>query len=673
MTALALHASRLRGAVLAAFLGALLACAQTTPSVPDDASSPADASGATAPTAATIAAHEAFSSLPLADPADREAATRGLIAREDPLIIENDQGEIVWDNRDYAFLEEDAPSSANPSLWRQAQLNHLHGLYEVAPGIHQVRGYDLSNLTVIEGETGRILVDPLTSRETAAAAYALVEKHLGKRPIRAILFTHSHIDHFGGIEGILTAEEIEEQGVNVIAPADFVAEATSENVIAGVAMQRRAEFMFGARLPRGPRGHIDSGLGRAPAYGRVGIATPTEHVDRTPTEIVLDGVRFVFQHTPESEAPAEFMFYLPDHQALCGAEVVTRTMHNLYTLRGAKVRDALRWSGYIDEALQLFGGDVEVMFATHHWPTWGNEAIVDYLTKQRDTYKYIHDQTMRLANSGATPQEIAEQIELPPSLQPSFANRGYYGTVRHNAKAVYQWYFGWYDGNPAHLDPLPPQQAGEKYVAAMGGADEVLRKAQAAVDADDLRFAAMLLDHLVFAEPGNERARELLARTYDQLGYRAESGPWRDVYLVGAYELRHGGPEGGASRLELAIDLLRQTPLERFLEAFATRLDGPAAVGVDLAVNLDFTDVRESYTLWIENAVLHHRRQPVDPDAAATVRLTRELLLELIAGRKTAREFLFSDDLRVEGSRTALLRFFSLLEAPDATFAIVEP
>ena len=311
--------------------------------------------------------------------------------------------------------------------------------------------------------------------------------------------------------------------------------------------------------------------------------------------------------------------------------------------------------------------------STHHWPTWGNAEIVDYLKKQRDTYKYIHDQTMRLANSGATPQEIADTLELPPSLRPSFANRGYYGTVRHNAKAVYQWYFGWYDGNPAHLDPLPPKQAGEKYVAAMGGADEVLRKAQAAFDADDLRFAAMLLDHLVFAEPGNDDARELLARTYDQLGYRAESGPWRDVYLVGAHELRHGTPEPGGTRLELAFDLLRHTPMERFLESFATRLHGPDAADVELAVNLDFTDTRENYTLWIENAVLHHRKQPVDPEADATVHLTRELLLELIAGRKTAREFLFSDDLDVDGSRTALIRFFSLLEAPEANFAIIEP
>jgi alkyl sulfatase BDS1-like metallo-beta-lactamase superfamily hydrolase len=486
-----------------------------------------------------------------------------------------------------------------------------------------------------------------------------------------VIFTHSHLDHFGGIEGVITVDEIAKRKVPVVAPTRFLEEATSENVLAGIAMRRRAEFMYGLRLPRGPRGHVDTGLGKAPAVGSIGMAAPTELIGKTPTELVLDGVRFVFQYTPESEAPAEMTFYLPEKKAFCSAEIVTHTMHNLYTLRGAKVRDALRWSGYIDEALVRFG-DAEVMFASHSWPIWGNTRIADYLAKQRDTYKYIHDQTLRLANKGATSREIAEQLELPSSLRPSFGNRGYYGTVRHNAKAVYQWYFGWYDGNPANLDPLPPAEAGAKYVEFMGGAAAVLEKAQVSVDAGDYRWAATVLDHLVFAEPGNTQARELLARCYDQLGYRAESGPWRDVYLSGAFELRHGEPTDSAG-LSGAAQLLRYTPLDRFFDSMAARLDGPKADGEKLAVNFVFTDMGESYRLWIENAVLHHRRGEPDPNANVTVHMTKSLLLRLALGQAGVRELVFSKEIDVDGSRTDLLRFFSLLDAPDPNFAIVRP
>ena len=659
-----------RSIAITAALAAAACSHPTPPLAPGDAA--ADAAGATPASASTREANAVFSELPLDDPADFADALRGRIAHEPNLVIEGANGARVWDTTAYAFLEDEVPASVNPSLWRQARLNDLHGLFEVTDGVYQVRGYDVSNMTIIEGAIGRIVVDPLTARETAAAAFGLVERTLGAKPITAVIFTHSHVDHFGGIEGVLSTDEIAARGVRVIAPDGFVEEATSENVLAGIAMRRRAEFMYGTRLPRGPRGHVDTGLGKAPALGTIGLAVPTDLVAKTPTELVLDGVRFVFQFTPDSEAPAEMTFYLPEKKAFCGAEIVSHTMHNLYTLRGAKVRDALRWSGYIDDALQRFG-DVEVMFASHSWPTWGNARIADYLAKQRDTYKYIHDQTLRLANSGATPREIAERLELPESLRPSFANRGYYGTVRHNAKAVYQWYFGWYDGNPANLDPLPPAAAGAKYVEFMGGAAEVLRKAQASYEGGDYRWAATVLDHLVFAEPGNAAARDLLARCYDQLGYRAESGPWRDVYLSAAYELRHGEPTGSTG-LASAVQLLRHTPLERFFDAFAARLDGPATDGVDLSVNFVFTDVGESYRLWIENAVLHHRRKSKsDPEADVTVRMTKALLLRLATGQAGLRELVFSGDLDVDGSRTDLLRFFSLLETPKGNFAIVRP
>jgi alkyl sulfatase BDS1-like metallo-beta-lactamase superfamily hydrolase len=651
---------------------AAAACTHPTPPPAADDASP-DAAGATPASAATREANAAYAHLPLADPADLADAQRGLIAHEQGLVISTESGARVWDTTGYEFLAGDAPPTVNPSLWRQAKLNDLHGLFEVTSGVYQVRGYDISNMTIIEGKTGRIVVDPLTTHETAAAAWRLVEKTLGAKPVAAVIFTHSHIDHFGGIEGVISADEIAKRKVRVVAPARFLEEASSENVLAGVPMLRRAQFMYGLRLPRGPRGHVDTGLGKAPAVGSIGLAVPTDLVDKTPTELVLDGVRFVFQYTPESEAPAEMTFYLPEKKAFCSAEIVTHTMHNLYTLRGAKVRDALKWSGYIDDALVRFG-DAEVMFASHSWPIWGQARIADYLAKQRDAYKYIHDQTLRLASSGATPREIAEQLDLPSSLAPSFGNRGYYGTVRHNAKAVYQWYFGWYDANPANLDPLPPAEAGARYVEAMGGASAVLAKAQASYDAGDYRWAATMLDHLVFTEPHNRDASELLARCYDQLGYRAESGPWRDVYLSGAYELRHGEPSGD-SRTSGAAQLLRYTPIERFFDAMAARLDGPKADGVSLAVDFVFTDLGESYHLWIENAVLHHRtlEKGAKSHADVTVRLTKEFWLRLAMGQAGVRDLVFSKDLDVNGSRLDLLRFFSLLDPPDPNFAIVRP
>ncbi len=655
-----------------AALCALAACEPGPPGRPASWAPDADERGHTSPTSQTAEANAAvLGQLPLEDQQDFEDARRGLIASDPDVLVPREGGGTTWNTGDYAFVDGDPPPSVHPSLWRQAKLNGIHGLFEVTPGIHQVRGYDLSNMTLIEGKTGWILVDPLTSAETASAALELARRQLGERPISAIIITHSHVDHFGGIGGVLPADDAERSALRIIAPAGFVHEATSENVLAGVAMARRASFMYGMPLSRSVRGHVDTGLGKEPARGRIGLVQPTELVDRTPQEMEIDGVRFVFQYAPESEAPAELTFYLPEAKALCGAEIVSHTMHNLYTLRGAKVRDALRWSGYIDEAIDLFA-DAEVVFASHHWPIWGNARVIEYLEKQRDTYKYIHDQTLRLANSGYTPQEIAETLELPESLRPSFANRGYYGTVRHNAKAVYQGYFGWYDGNPANLDPLPPAEAAVKYVEFMGGAAEVRRKAREAFGRGEYRWVAMLLNHLVFAEPDDAEARELLARAYDQLGYQAESGPWRDVYLTGAHELRNGVKPAGID-LAAAVDLLRQVPMARFFDSMAARLDGPKAQGKETTINFVFSDLGESHVLTVENAVLHHERRDPDPEADATIRLTRDFFLRLAMRQVGLREAIFSDDLEVEGSRVALLSFFSLLDAPNQNFAIVTP
>jgi alkyl sulfatase BDS1-like metallo-beta-lactamase superfamily hydrolase len=638
-----------------------------------EGSNDASVTGHTAPSRFTAESNAAAAgSLPLEDQQDFEDARRGLVATEAGLAIHGPTGAApVWNTKDYAFVDGAAPGSVHPSLWRQAKLNGIHGLFKVAEGVWQVRGYDLANLSLIRGKTGWIVVDPLTTRETAGAALALARKHLGTEPIVAVIFTHSHVDHFGGIEAVLEDAHTDAKSLRIVAPEGFLEEATSENVLAGIAMGRRAGFMYGSALERSPRGHVDTGLGKEPARGRFSIAEPNESVDRTPQDIDLDGIAFRFQYTPASEAPAELMFYLPAVKALCGAEVVSHNLHNLYTLRGAKVRDALRWSGYIDETIGLFG-DVEVVFASHHWPVFGHGRSVEFLEHQRDAYRYIHDQTLRMANQGMTPREIAEEIALPSSLQKVFSVRGYYGTVRHNAKAVYQNYFGWYDGNPANLDPLPPVEAGRHYVEAMGGTAAVLSRARESFERGEYRWTATLVDHLVFAEPDNAEAKELLARAYDQLGYQAESGPWRDVYLTGAYELRHG-PQPPPLPPASAIELLRHLAPARFFDAMASRVIGPKADGADLTINFVFTDLGETHVVRLSNAVLHHWQRGADPNASATVKLTRDLLVRISAGQAGLREMIFSDDLAIEGSRLDVLSFFSMLDRPDGKFAIVTP
>jgi linear primary-alkylsulfatase len=643
----------------------------TACSPPTGSSGNAKLAAGAASTTTAAANHRITDTLPLADKQDFEDAQRGFIANDPALVIPGPHGTTAWNMAAYDFVKGEAPPTVNPSLWRQAMLNGRYGLFEVVPGIHQVRSYDLSNMTLIDGKTGWILVDPLTSNETAAAALALARKHLGNRPISAIIFTHSHVDHFGGVDGVLPADAAEAARIPIVAPRGFMEEATSENTLAGIAMGRRATYMYGTPLPRSPAGHVDTGLGKSPSAGSVSIREPTVIVDHTPHDMVIDGVQFVFQYTPESEAPAEMTFYLPDLKAWCGAEIVTHTLHNLYTLRGAKVRNAVKWSGYIDDATHLFG-DMTVVFASHHWPTWGNARIVDYLNAQRDTYRYIHDQTLRLANEGYTSQEIAEQIELPTTLRNRFANRGYYGTVEHDAKAVYQAYFGWYDGNPANLDPLPPADAARRYVDAMGGTAETLRKGKAAVAAGDYRWAAMLLNHLVFADPSSKQAKEWLASAYEQLGYQAESGPWRDAYLTGAYELRNGA-QGMAIDPANSLGLLLATPAARSLDAMAVRLNGPAADGKHMVFNFIFDDVKETHVVELENAVLHHRQSEAVTNADATVHLTRELLVRLGVGQVGVKEVVMSDEIKVEGSRIKLLSFLSMIDKPDGRFAIVTP
>ena len=647
-----------------------------------------DAYGHTAPTALTIKANKAvLTKRPFSNVSDFEEASRGLIAQDKSLITTDQDGKVVWDMPSYEFINYrgdhgESPDSVNPSLWRQASLNNIHGLFKVKEGIYQLRGYDLANMTIIEGERGWILVDPLTAKETADKALKFAQKHLGIKPITAVIYTHSHIDHFGGIEGIIAnMSKVEQKDLRIIAPEGFMEEATSENIIAGIAMGRRASYMYGRSLPHNERGHIGTGLGKGPAFGRFALLSPTEIVRETGTTLRLDGVNFEFQYVPDSEAPAEMTFYLPEHKAFCGAEMLSRNLHNLYTLRGAKVRDATLWSAYIEQAKVLFS-ESEVYFGSHHWPMWGQAKIQSFLTQQSDTYKYIHDQSVRLFNNGYTPNEVAEEITLPESLNTAFHNQGYYGTVKHNAKAVYQAYLGWYTANPAKLDPLPEAQAAKRYIEMMGGVESVVAKAQA--DFDDAsrasieqgtqtyRWLAELLNHAVFSDPNHAQAKSLLAKVYDQLGYQAESAPWRDVYLTGAYELRHGAPDKGVD-VAIMEGVLLKTPVANFFDSMAVRLNGPKAEGKKLSIKIVFTDLNESYLLSLNNSVLRHKKVMMDTPADATLKLTQALLVSIITGQASLKDTLFGDDLSVEGSQLDLINFFSLLDRPTGDFNIVTP
>ncbi|SDW31388.1 alkyl/aryl-sulfatase [Marinobacter mobilis] len=675
-----IHRTMLFTSVVAGSL-LIAGCGDTPPFEPG-----ANEQGHTQASPATAEANEAvLQQRPFVNRVDFEDARRGLIAQDPELVVKQASGDNVWDMPAYDFVDadgENAPASVNPSLWRQAALNNIHGLFEVAEGIYQLRGFDLGNMTIIEGDEGWILVDPLTARETASRAFLFAREHLGNKPVTAILFTHSHLDHFGGVQGILEQLSPDElENLRVVAPAGFEEEATSENIIAGPAMVRRAMYMYGKRLARDERGHVGTGLGKAPAFGSFGYAEPTELIMASGTELTIDGVPFVFQLVSGSEAPSEFTFYLPEQKAFCGAEMVSRNMHNLYTLRGAKVRDARIWSGFIDEARTTFA-DAEVYFGSHHWPIWGRDRIDDFLAKQRDTYKFIHDQSVRMMNQGSTPDEIAENLVLPPALNDDFHNQGYYGTVKHNARAVYQFYLGWYTANPSTLDPLPDTESAGRYLEMMGGMDAVLDKARAQFDeaahqgaaeaTRTYRWLAELLNHAVFADPDNAGAKGLLANVYDQLGYQAESAPWRDVYLSGAYELRHGGPEVGINPATMK-DILLETPVALFFDSMAVRLDAAKAEGESMTLKVTFTDLGESYLLTLDNSVLRHRQVDADTAADTTLSLTQTLFVDMMVGDAGLDDLLLSDELSVEGSKLGLVSLFGMLDKPQGNFNIVLP
>ncbi|HEU5143044.1 MAG TPA: alkyl sulfatase dimerization domain-containing protein [Solirubrobacterales bacterium] len=602
---------------------------------------------------------------------DFEEARRGLVAPFEPPVVEDERGRIVWDLRPYDFLDEEAPETAHPSLWRQSQLNRIAGLFELAPGVYQLRGFDLSNMHVIEGEEGIVVVDPLVSAETAAAALALYREHRGERPVTGLIYTHSHVDHFGGARGVLTPEQADARDLPILAPAGFLHHAVGENVFAGTAMGRRAGYMYGALLERGPAGQIGSGLGQTTSLGTITLVPPTLDIVETGQEETVDGVRFVFQLTPGTEAPAEMNFLLPERNALCTADNVARSMHNILTPRGALVRDARLWAHYLDETIELFADEADVLFCGHHWPCWGRREIAELLEQQRDLYAYLHDQTLRLLNKGLTGPEIAEAIELPPSLASQWHCHEYYGSISHNVKAIYQRYMGWFDGNPARLWEHPPVEQAQRYVAAMGGADAVLAEARRSLADGDLRWVAEVVNHVVFAEPENEAARELQAEALERLGHGAENATWRNFFLMGARELRGGIV--GTPTATAPPDVVANLSVAQLLDAMAIRLDGPNAWDHDLRIDWVVADPDESRAITVRNGVLRHRAGRHEPPAQAVLFIDRAALNQMVLQTADIAALAESGRLRVEGEAEKLGELLGLLDEPDPGFAIVTP
>lgn len=608
------------------------------------------------------------------DAGDFERASRGFIAHHPTGIIKDRNGRAIINVNDYEFLAPDnkAPNTVHPSLWRHAQLNHHHGLFQVMEGVWQVRGYDISNITFIRGDQGWLVIDPLTTEATARASYELITAQLGHRPIKAVIYTHSHADHFGGVWGVTSQDEVDQGKCVIVAPEHFLREVVSENVIAGPAMGRRALFQFGQLLPAHPCAHVDCGLGTSVPYSPPGLIAPTHDITTTGEEMILDGIRIIFQLTPETEAPAEMNFFFPDLKALCMAENCNHTMHNLIPIRGALVRNALNWSKYINEAIDLFGSETELMFTSHHWPRWGNEDVRGFLSNQRDLYKWMHDQSMRYANHGYVATEIAETLQLPEEFLANDHTRGYYGDLVHNAKAVYQRYLSWYDGNPSNLHRHPPVEAGKRYVDLAGGAEALLANARQAYEKGDYRWVTEVVNHLVFADPDNQAARDLQADALEQLGYQAESSTFRNAYLNGAQELRQGSPTLGGGPIR-AKGLLNAMTIEQVFDTISIRLKSETVAGLTIAINWTFTDIDETWRMCLSNRTLSYIKGSADPQAAVSLSLTRTGLIDIVTQSTTLPDELQNGNLKISGDIESLASIFGNLDTFTVGFNVVEP
>ncbi|PYC12903.1 alkyl/aryl-sulfatase [Pseudomonas jessenii] len=626
-----------------------------------------------APSAQTIASNAGvLQQLPFSDRTDFESISKGLIA---PFRgqIKDAAGKVIWDVQAYDFLAKDqAPESVNPSLWRLAQLNVHAGLFEVSPKLYQVRGLDLANMTIIEGDDGLIIIDPLTMAETARAALDLYYANRPHKPVVAVIYSHTHVDHFGGVRGVIDEADVKAGKVKVFAPAGFMEHVMSENVMAGNAMSRRAQYQFGSLLPRGEKGQVDAGLGKSsPTGGTVTLIPPTDLITKELETRTIAGVQFEFQLTPGTEAPAEMNMYLPQLKALCMAENATQMMHNVLTPRGAQVRDAKAWSQYLDDSLARYGDQADVLFAQHNWPTWGGERIRTFLADQRDMYAFLNDRTLHLLNQGLTPQEIADTItKLPGSLDQKWYTRGYYGSLSFNTRAVYQRYMGFYDGNPANLNPLPPVDTAKRTVEAMGGGAAVLEKMRKAMASGDYRWAAQLGNQLLFAEPDNAEAHKAQAETLEQLGYQSENATWRNMYLTGAMELRNGvPPHAGTS---VSVDMVRAMSPEMFFDYLAVRLDSDKAVGHDLTLNWTFEDLQKDFNLTLRNGVLTHRAG-LNPAADAGVSLSKDTLEKISLKQLDFPTAMQKGLIKLQGNGKKLGELMGSLDTFGPQFNIVTP
>ncbi|AMO72913.1 alkyl/aryl-sulfatase [Sphingorhabdus sp. M41] len=618
---------------------------------------------------------EVAASLPIADQTDFENAKRGFLAKiaEDKIL--NEDGSVAWDSRQFDFIKGAAPDTVNPSLWRQAKLNSIHGLFEVVPGIYQIRGYDLAQMTLIAGKSGWIIVDPLTTPAPAKAGLALANKTLGERPVVAVIFTHSHGDHFGGVAGVASAEDIQSGKIEIIAPHGWLAESIGESVIAGTAMNRRVQFQFGTALPVGTTGHVGGGLGQKLSSGDVALMPPTRSISKNGETLTIDGISFDFMDASETEAPAELVFYLPQYKALHTAEVVTRTFHNVLTPRGALVRDTLKWSKVIDNMLAKYGASSDTMLASHHWPTWGSDNVQQALKNQRGIYRYVHDQTMRQANQGATMHEIAENIGEPDFARTDFGVRDYYGTLNHNSKAVYQRYFGWWDAVPAHYHELPPVEASKKYVAAMGGARKALAVGKKAFAAGDYRWAATVFNHLVFADSADETARKWLASTYEQLGFQTEAGTWRNIYLVGAKELREGNNVKNPISTANA-KVLSGIPAVDLFDAMATRFNPAKMQGDGGIIRFWFPDRKEAVSIDLSKSVMFPRGENYDITAVGSdtqITISRALFTKLLMRQAKPLELIQNKEMTISGNAALMAAMFGALDEVSSQFDIVTP
>lgn len=644
------------------------------PSIPepgglDDILAPKDATEIT-----RKANQELGERLPFADQQDFEDAQRGFIATLPEVVITSDDGRVVWSLKGYEFLQQqDPPPTVNPSLWRMAKLNMTNGLFMVTDRIYQVRGFDLSNMTIVEGDTGVIVIDPLSSTETARAALDLYYQERGQKPVVAVLYTHSHHDHYAGVKGVTSDEDVAAGRAAVLAPDGWLDAVVSENVFAGNAMARRASYQYGMFLPLGARGQVDSGLGKGNPHGTGSLIAPTDIISRTGEVRVIDGVEMVFQIVSGTEAPSEMTIYFPQFKALNAAEIACPLLHNVLTLRGAEVRDAKLWAQSLDELIALYGDKTEVVLAQHNWPTWGQENVLLFLADQRDLYAYLHDQTLRLINQGYTGSEIAEMLKLPAGLDQQWYTRDYYGTLSHNAKAIYQKYIGWYDGNPANLHALPPEDAGRKFVEYMGGADEVIARAREDFEKGDYRWVAQVMSQVVFADPSNLEARALEADALEQLGYQTEAGTWRNWYLAGAYELRNGVPEAPAAGGNRGADTVKAMTIPLIFDYWGIRLNAALAEGKQIVINWSFTDTGETYALTLRNSALTYRGDWQDPDADLTLTLARPTLDAITLGQAQFGQEVAAGNIWLEGDGKKLGELLSMLETFNPVFPMVTP